>query len=220
LILEGKTLDFCLHRDFHDKFLKVAKSCTSVIICRVSPLQKSQVVRAIKRAQPTKATLAIGDGANDVPMIQASDVGVGIIGKEGSQAVRAADFTLGEFRFLELLVLVHGQWAYQRLAKLVLYFFYKNVVMTMTAFWFNMVYAQASGQTIYDSWSLALYNAVFTNFPILIYAILEKEVPEKEILNNPKLYMDGPNRKCVSPSFRLCHSSDSVLNTRFLSIVN
>ena len=75
--------------------------------------------------------LAIGDGANDVSMIQAAHVGIGISGVEGLQAARSADVAISQFRFLTKLLLVHGTWSYQRLSKLILYSFYKNIVLYM-----------------------------------------------------------------------------------------
>lgn len=77
------------------------------------------------------STLAIGDGANDVSMIQMADIGVGISGQEGMQAVMASDFTLSKFKFLEKLLLVHGLWSYDRLSRMILYFFYKNAVSSI-----------------------------------------------------------------------------------------
>lgn len=71
--------------------------------------------------------LSVGDGANDVAMIQAADVGVGIIGKEGRQAVNNADFAISQFRFLVRLLLVHGSLSAYRLSRLIKYSFYKNV---------------------------------------------------------------------------------------------
>ena len=73
-------------------------------------------------------SLAIGDGANDVSMLQMADVGVGIVGKEGMQAVMASDFVLGRFKFLKRLLLLHGHWCYDRLSRMIVYFFYKNAV--------------------------------------------------------------------------------------------
>ena len=74
-------------------------------------------------------------GANDVSMIQMADVGVGISGQEGRQAVLASDFALGQFRFLKRLLLVHGRLNYQRLGSMVLYNFYRNAVFIMLLFW-------------------------------------------------------------------------------------
>jgi P-type E1-E2 ATPase len=101
---------------------------------RVSPLQKALVVKLVKRNLKS-LLLAIGDGANDVSMIQAAHVGVGISGMEGLQAARSADVAIGQFRFLRKLLLVHGAWSYQRISKVILYSFYKNITLYMTQFW-------------------------------------------------------------------------------------
>ena len=87
--------------------------CEGVVCCRVSPKQKALVVNLVKDGIDTM-TLAIGDGANDVSMIQAADVGVGISGEEGLQAVNSSDFAIAQFRFLKRLLLVHGHWSYAR----------------------------------------------------------------------------------------------------------
>lgn len=101
---------------------------------RVSPLQKALVVKLVKK-NLNAILLAIGDGANDVSMIQAAHVGVGISGVEGLQAARSADVAISQFRYLRKLLLVHGSWSYQRLSKLILYSFYKNICLYMTQFW-------------------------------------------------------------------------------------
>lgn len=101
---------------------------------RVSPLQKALVVKLVKRNLKA-ILLAIGDGANDVSMIQAAHVGVGISGVEGLQAARSADVAIGQFRYLRKLLLVHGAWSYQRVSKVILYSFYKNITLYMTQFW-------------------------------------------------------------------------------------
>lgn len=108
-------------------FLKLTQHCACVLCCRSTPLQKAFLVKIVKE-ELRLSTLAIGDGANDVSMIQMADVGVGISGQEGMQAVMASDFTLSRFKFIEKLLLVHGFWSYDRLARMILYFFYKNAV--------------------------------------------------------------------------------------------
>ncbi|KAM9264959.1 phospholipid-transporting ATPase VA [Cariama cristata] len=127
LVIDGRTLAYALEPALEDKFLALAKRCRSVLCCRSTPLQKSMVVKLV-RDKLKAMTLAIGDGANDVSMIQVADVGVGISGQEGMQAVMASDFAIPRFRHLEKLLLVHGHWSYSRLANMVLYFFYKNAV--------------------------------------------------------------------------------------------
>jgi len=137
LIIDGKSLTFALEKDMEKLFLDLAVMCKAVICCRVSPLQKALVVKLVKRHLKA-LLLAIGDGANDVSMIQAAHVGVGISGVEGLQAARSADVAIGQFRFLRKLLLVHGSWSYQRLSKIILYFFYKNIALYMTQFWVGL----------------------------------------------------------------------------------
>ena len=110
-----------------DKFLTIGKRCKTVICSRVTPLQKALVVRLVRQNVGESITLAIGDGANDVSMIQEAHVGVGIMGREGTQAVRAADFAFGEFRFLQRLLTVHGRYNSVRLSNMVFYSFYKKI---------------------------------------------------------------------------------------------
>lgn len=134
LIIDGKSLTYALEKDLEKLFLDLAVKCKAVICCRVSPLQKALVVKLVKR-HVKALTLAIGDGANDVSMIQAAHVGVGISGVEGLQAARSADVAIGQFRYLRKLLLVHGMWSYHRISKVILYSFYKNIAMFMTQFW-------------------------------------------------------------------------------------
>jgi phospholipid-transporting ATPase len=134
LVIDGKSLTFALEKDLEKTFLDLAVICKAVICCRVSPLQKALVVKLVKRHLKS-LLLAIGDGANDVSMIQAAHVGVGISGMEGLQAARSADVAIAQFRFLRKLLLVHGQWSYHRLSKLILYSYYKNLALFMTQFW-------------------------------------------------------------------------------------
>nr|XP_048290688.1 phospholipid-transporting ATPase VA isoform X2 [Myodes glareolus] len=129
LVIDGRSLAYALEKSLEDKFLFLAKQCRSVLCCRSTPLQKSMVIKLV-RSKLKAMTLAIGDGANDVSMIQVADVGVGISGQEGMQAVMASDFAVPRFRYLERLLLVHGHWCYSRLANMVLYFFYKNTLVT------------------------------------------------------------------------------------------
>ncbi|NWI71177.1 AT10B ATPase, partial [Todus mexicanus] len=126
LVIDGRTLNIIFQGGLEKKFLALARHCRSVLCCRSTPLQKSMVVKLVRR-QLKVMTLSIGDGANDVSMIQAADVGIGISGQEGMQAVMASDFAISRFKHLKKLLLVHGHWCYARLAKMVIYFFYKNV---------------------------------------------------------------------------------------------
>lgn len=124
IIIDGDSLKLVLQDAFRQKFLLLCKRCRAVLCCRVSPSQKAAVVQMVKTGLDVM-TLSVGDGANDVAMIQEADVGVGIAGEEGRQAVMSADYAIGQFRFLQRLILVHGRWSYRRLAETIANFFYK-----------------------------------------------------------------------------------------------
>jgi len=155
-------------------------------LSRVSPLQKALVVKLVKRHLKA-ILLAIGDGANDVSMIQAAHVGVGISGVEGLQAARSADIAIGQFRYLRKLLLVHGSWNYQRISKVILYSFYKNIALFMTQFWFSFQNG-FSGQIIYESWTLTFYNVFFTVMPPFVLGIFDQFVSARLLDRYPQLY--------------------------------
>ncbi|KAF8629398.1 hypothetical protein AX15_003453 [Amanita polypyramis BW_CC] len=189
LVIDGKSLDFALEKELSKTFLELAIMCKAVICCRVSPLQKALVVKLVKKNMKS-ILLAIGDGANDVSMIQAAHVGVGISGVEGLQAARSADVSISQFRFLKKLLLVHGAWSYRRLSKLILYSFYKNIVLYMTQFWYSF-FNNFSGQIAYESWTLSLYNVVFTVLPPLVIGVFDQFVSARILDRYPQLYILG-----------------------------
>jgi phospholipid-translocating ATPase len=137
LVIDGDSLRLVLTGELRQKFLLLCKQCKSILCCRVSPSQKAAVVEMVKNGLDVM-TLSVGDGANDVAMIQEADVGVGIAGEEGRQAVMSSDYAIGQFRFLQRLVLVHGRWSYRRLAETIANFFYK---------------VSRHGANIFSSWS-------------------------------------------------------------------
>uniref|UniRef100_K3X6U0 Uncharacterized protein n=1 Tax=Globisporangium ultimum (strain ATCC 200006 / CBS 805.95 / DAOM BR144) TaxID=431595 RepID=K3X6U0_GLOUD len=151
---------------------------------------KAQLVHLVRDNNPEVRTLAIGDGANDVSMIQAAHVGVGISGQEGMQAANSSDYAIAQFRFLSRLLLVHGRWNYVRMGKLILYIFYKNVMMNLTQFWY-MIFTGFSGQKFFLEWGLQGYNLLFTALPIVLISTLEQDVPAHLAHNYPLLYRIG-----------------------------
>ncbi|CAK9154288.1 unnamed protein product [Ilex paraguariensis] len=174
LIIDGRSLHFALKKNLEMSFLEVAINCASVICCRSSPKQKARVTRLVKM-ETGKTTLAIGDGANDVGMLQEADIGVGISGVEGMQAVMSSDFAIAQFRFLERLLLVHGHWCYRRIAMMICYFFYKNIAFGFTLFWFE-AYASFSGQPAYNDWYMSCYNVFFTSLPVIALGVFDQDV--------------------------------------------
>ncbi|KAL2641929.1 hypothetical protein R1flu_009516 [Riccia fluitans] len=189
LIIDGNSLVYCLSEELEQELYEVGSACKVVVCCRVAPLQKAGVVSLVKRK--TKGiTLAIGDGANDVSMIQMADVGIGISGQEGRQAVMASDFAMGQFRFLKRLLLVHGHWNYARLGYMVLYNFYRNAVFVMMLFWY-ILYAAFSPQSAISDWNLVFYSLIYTSVPTIVVGILDKDLSHKTLLRYPPLYMPG-----------------------------
>jgi len=136
LIMDSEALARCLEDpSISANLMTATQLCRTVIACRLSPDQKAALVELLQTKVQGAVCLAIGDGANDVGMIQAARIGVGISGKEGQQAVCSADFALAQFRFLQRLLLVHGSWAYHRISKAALFCIYKNILLYACQFW-------------------------------------------------------------------------------------
>ena len=169
------------------QFLKIAVLANTVICCRVSPLQKSKVINYVKNFSPNSITLAIGDGGNDVSMLLESHIGIGIYGEEGNAAVQASDVSIGEFKFLKRLLLFHGRVDNNRIGQLILYFFYKNFVFTTTQYFFGF-FCFMSGQTIIDDWLITLYNLLFTSLPLVVQALSDFDILEKDSNEAKKLF--------------------------------
>ena len=170
----------------------------SVLCCRLTPIQKAEIVRLMKTSRkPNPVCCAVGDGANDVSMILEAHVGIGLFGKEGRQAVRASDYALGKFRFLKRALLFHGFHYYVRTANLVQYFFYKNLVFTLTQILFG-IFSLFSSQSIYANLYLLIYNITMTSIPIIFYGIFEQRLPEMVLMNMADIYKTISQNKLLS----------------------
>jgi len=189
LVINGHSLVHALQPDMELVFLGVAEHCNSVICCRVTPLQKALVVELVKKYKQA-VTLAIGDGANDVSMIKAAHIGVGISGQEGMQAVLASDYSIAQFRFLERLLLVHGRWSYYRMCKFLRYFFYKNFAFTLCHFWYAF-FCGFSAQTLLEEFFISVYNLFYSSQPVLFLGVLDQDVNAANSHKYPKLYTPG-----------------------------
>ncbi|XP_026581219.1 probable phospholipid-transporting ATPase IM [Pseudonaja textilis] len=189
LIINGHSLAYALEGELAELLVDTACLCKTVICCRVTPLQKAQVVDLVKKYR-NAVTLAIGDGANDVGMIKTAHIGVGISGQEGMQAVMSSDFSFAQFRYLQRLLLVHGRWSYIRMCKFLSYFFYKNFAFTLVHFWFGF-FSGFSAQTVYDEWFITLYNMVYTCLPVLGMSLFDQDVDDRWSLQFPQLYVPG-----------------------------
>lgn len=165
LVIDGESLKYALEPQCNRELLELGTQCRAVICCRVSPMQKAKVVNMVKKGLKVM-TLAIGDGANDVSMIQEANVGVGISGEEGRQAVMASDYAIAQFSYLSKLLLVHGRWSYLRTSEMIFTFFYKNIMWTLVLFWYQ-IFCSFTGTMMFDYSYITLYNLVFTSLPCI-----------------------------------------------------
>ncbi|KAK4504860.1 hypothetical protein PRZ48_002823 [Zasmidium cellare] len=191
VVIDGQTLA-TLQTDeaLHTLFLDLAILTDSVICCRASPSQKAGLVNAIRTRLKGSVTLAIGDGANDIAMIQEAQVGIGITGKEGLQAARTSDYAIAQFRFLAKLLLVHGRWNYIRTCKYAVGTFSKEMLFYLTQALYQR-YNGYSGTSLYESWSLSMFNTLFTSLTIIFLGIFEQDLRASTLLAVPELYTKG-----------------------------
>ncbi|PWZ00177.1 phospholipid-translocating P-type ATPase [Testicularia cyperi] len=189
VVIDGETLRYALDANLKPLFLALTTQCEAVVCCRVSPAQKALTVKLVKDGKKAM-TLAIGDGANDVAMIQEAHCGVGIAGLEGAQASMSADYAIGQFRFLTRLLLVHGQLCYHRISDLHKVFFYKNIIWTSILFYYQ-IHSDFSGNYIFDYTYVLLYNLVFSSLCVIVIGALDQVVNIKALLAFPQTYKRG-----------------------------
>ena len=175
-------------------FFELSVNCLTVVCSRVSPKQKGQVVNLIKQTEKA-ITLAIGDGANDVGMITEANVGIGILGKEGTQAARASDFAIRQFSHLKKLLFYHGRESYRKNSWVILYNFYKNVLFVAPMVWSGFT-TLFSGITIYDPYIYQFINIIYTSVPPVWFGVFNFEYSIEELMREPKYYIQGIYYKC------------------------
>jgi len=216
LVVDTGALTAIIRFGKESEMLQICKACKSVICARVSPKQKAQVVGMVRKARPGMVTLAIGDGANDVPMIQTANVGVGIFGLEGKQAVMCADHALGQFRFLKTLLLVHGRWHYRRIATVITYVWYKACVQVLPQFWFGF-FSVFSATRIYFDPMYQVYNVLYTSTAIVAMAILDQDLSAVTALKMPQLYFDGPSGAFHSTKIFWTWMIEAIVHSLFIT---
>jgi phospholipid-translocating ATPase len=184
LIIDGATLHSAM--EYHKKyFFDVAGKAPAVVCCRCSPTQKADVTNCIKEFTGKK-TCAIGDGGNDVGMIQASDVGVGIVGKEGKQAALAADFSIMKFKYVKTLMLWHGRNAYKRTAVMSQFVIHRGLIISLIQQLFSLIFYYVDMQ-YYNGYLMLGYATAFTSFPIFCI-VLDHDVTKNVALTYSPLY--------------------------------
>ncbi|KAL0934002.1 P-type ATPase [Colletotrichum truncatum] len=208
IVIDGETLtamDNLSTEPFRRLFMSLVTKVDSVICCRASPAQKALLVTAIRKSPRQKKsgflswlkpgtkniTLAIGDGANDLAMISAANVGVGISGREGQQAARLADFSISQFRYLSRLMLVHGRWNYYRTTRFILVTFWKETFLYFPQALFQ-AHTGATGTSLYEPGSL-VFASFFTGACIFVIGAWEQDLKPRTLTLVPELFQYGQN---------------------------
>jgi phospholipid-translocating ATPase len=201
VVVDGQTLSMIeATPSIEALFFELTVLADSVICSRASPSQKASLVKAIRKRVNGSVTLAIGDGANDIAMIQEAHVGIGITGKEGLQAARTSDYSIAQFRFLTKLLLVQGRWNYIRVCKYTVGTFWKEMIFYLTQALYQR-YNGYTGTSLYESWSISMFNTLFTSLPVIFIGVFEKDLAASTLLAVPELYTKG--QKNGSFNFRI-----------------
>ena len=187
LIIDGVTLKRIFEENtLKDRFFNIATKAPAVICCRCSPTQKTQITQIVKK-MTKKVVLAVGDGGNDVGMIQSADVGVGIVGKEGKQAALAADFSIDKFEYLNKLVFWHGRLSYKRSAVLSQFIIHRGLIISfMQAIFSSVFYFVAI--SMFNGTLLLGYSTFYTMLPVFCL-VLDEDITVETALNYPPLYL-------------------------------
>ncbi|KZP18285.1 phospholipid-translocating ATPase [Athelia psychrophila] len=218
LVIDGAALEHAL-ADEQNKhlLLRLATQCEGVVCCRVSPLQKALVVKLVKDGLGAM-TLAIGDGANDVSMIQAADVGVGISGEEGLQAVNSSDYAIAQFRFLKRLLLVHGHWSYARNGTMISNFFYKNMICIGVLWWFQ-IYCAWSANYVLEYTYLLFWNSFWTIAPVIGIGVFDRFTDDSVLMALPELYRYGREGKWFTQRQFAVYMIDAVYQSAIIYFI-
>ncbi|KAF8272734.1 aminophospholipid-transporting P-type ATPase [Lactarius quietus] len=216
LVIDGESLQLCLTL-FKSEFIEITTKLSAVVACRCSPTQKADVARLI-RSYTKKRVCCIGDGGNDVSMIQAADVGVGIVGKEGKQASLAADFSVTQFSHLTKLLLWHGRNSYRRSAKLAQFVIHRGLIISVMQAVFSSIFYFAP-IALYQGWLMVGYATLYTMAPVFSL-VLDRDLNEDLALSYPELYKDLTKGRALSNKTRCDHDHSLVLfENEFLNIV-
>ncbi|KAM3440468.1 hypothetical protein MY4824_002182 [Beauveria thailandica] len=194
LLIDGESLALFLTH-FRIEFISVAVRLPTVVACRCSPTQKAEIATLIKE-YTKKRVCCIGDGGNDVSMIQAADVGVGIVGKEGRQASLAADFSIEQFCHLVKLLVWHGRNSYKRSAKLAQFVIHRGLIIAVCQTMYSIA-LKFEPEGLYIDWLMVGYATVYTAAPVLSL-VLDKDVDENLANLYPELYKELTTGRSLS----------------------
>ncbi|XP_043268867.1 probable phospholipid-transporting ATPase IIB isoform X3 [Venturia canescens] len=194
LVISGDSLEVCLQY-YQPEFMELACGSPAVVCCRCSPTQKAEVVTLIQR-HTKKRTAAVGDGGNDVSMIQAADAGIGLEGMEGRQASLAADFSIPQFSHLANLLLVHGRRSYKRSASLSQFVIHRGLIISTMQAVFSAVF-YLSSVALYQGFLMVGYATIYTMFPVFSL-VLDKDVSGEIAIRYPELYKELSKGRSLS----------------------
>ncbi|XP_035127296.3 putative phospholipid-transporting ATPase IIB isoform X6 [Callithrix jacchus] len=194
LVISGESLEVCL-KYYEHEFMELACQCPAVVCCRCSPTQKACIVTLLQQ-HTGRRTCAIGDGGNDVSMIQAADCGIGIEGKEGRQASLAADFSVTQFRHIGRLLMVHGRNSYKRSAALGQFVMHRGLIISTMQAVFSSVFYFAS-VPLYQGFLMVGYATIYTMFPVFSL-VLDQDVKPEMAMLYPELYKDLTKGRSLS----------------------
>ncbi|XP_032510244.1 probable phospholipid-transporting ATPase IIB isoform X3 [Phocoena sinus] len=194
LVISGDSLEVCL-KYYEHEFVELACQCPAVVCCRCAPTQKAHIVKLLQQ-HTGRRTCAIGDGGNDVSMIQAADCGIGIEGKEGRQASLAADFSVSQFKHIGRLLVVHGRSSYKRSAALSQFVMHRGLIISTMQAVFSSVFYFAS-VPLYQGFLMVGYATVYTMFPVFSL-VLDQDVKPEMAMLYPELYKDLTKGRSLS----------------------
>ncbi|KAH8801635.1 putative phospholipid-transporting ATPase [Xylogone sp. PMI_703] len=195
IVVDGQTLaEIDDNETLSRLFFDLVVIADAVICCRASPSQKASLVKKIRTKVASSITLAIGDGANDIAMIQEAHVGIGISGKEGLQAARISDYSIAQFRFLQRLLFVHGRWNYVRTGKYILGTFWKELMFYLIQAYYQR-WNGYTGTSLFESASLTVFNTLFTSLPVIFLGVFEQDLDASTLLAVPELYIQGQQNR-------------------------
>ncbi|KAL4884044.1 hypothetical protein BJY04DRAFT_226291 [Aspergillus karnatakaensis] len=194
LLIDGESLALMLTQ-FRSAFISVAVLLPAVIACRCSPTQKAEVADLI-RQHTKKRVCCIGDGGNDVSMIQAADVGIGIVGKEGRQASLAADFSITQFHHVTKLLVWHGRNSYKRSAKLAQFIMHRGLIISACQTMYSIA-SHFDPKGLFINWLMVGYATVYTNAPVFSL-VLDRDVDEQLANLYPELYKELKTGRSLS----------------------
>lgn len=194
LLIDGESLTLMLGQ-FRSSFISLAVLLPAVVACRCSPTQKAEIATLIRQHTKTRVC-CIGDGGNDVSMIQAADVGIGIVGKEGRQASLAADFSITQFHHLTKLLVWHGRNSYKRSAKLAQFIMHRGLVISACQTMYSIA-SHFDPKGLFINWLMVGYATVYTNAPVFSL-VFDRDVDEHLANLYPELYKELKTGRSLS----------------------